>query len=110
MRAGDRLTRLRPPLRPRLRPCANSTGPKPGTHYLRLAADEARLFLTNYFIVLGNADLAGSQSAHSFTVRRDARGEIASLAYDPRFAPDFQGGRPHGLAQGVWGAGGPAGG
>jgi hypothetical protein len=81
--------------------CENK-GSKPGPHYLRLAADESTLFLTNYFIVLGNADLAGSKSGHSFTINKDKRGDIESFSYDFGFAPDFQGGSPHGLAQGVW--------
>ena len=82
-----------------------ATGNKPGAHYLRLAADERTLLLTDSFIVLGNADFAGSRSAHAFAVRKDASGEIASPAFDPASPP----GRPHGLVQGVWSDGGPAG-
>jgi hypothetical protein len=84
--------------------CAN-TGQKPGSHYLRLAADESSLFLTNYFVVVGNAVFAGSRSGHSFTISKGKGkgGEIESLSYDFRFAPDFEGGSPHGLIQGLWG-------
>ena len=81
--------------------CA-ADGNHPGSHYIRIAADEARFYLTNYFIVVGNAALPGTQSAHSFRISKDAQGEFASFDFEEQFAPDFQGGKPHGLVRGVW--------
>jgi len=68
-----------------------------GTHFAFWHQDD-RIFVVNYFLILGNFNYAGTGTIHVFRISSDMK----KLIYDTAFAPVLPMDHPHSARVGTW--------
>lgn len=78
------------------------TGNMPGTHWISIGPEEDRFLVANYFVTVGNAQLAGSKTIHSFSMSADANSFELDEDFRPYLTLEGATDRPHLVLQITW--------